>query len=309
MKDSDHFISVVIPNYNYARYVKDAIQSVLDQTYSNFEIVVVDDGSTDESVKTIQEFGDRVRLIEQQNQHLSAARNTGIKAAKGKWIAFLDSDDVWHPRKLEFQVDALKKNLEWFFVGAQVLEEGEYPDYSEICTATRNTNLSDFLVYTPMSGSDALVKKSCFAEVGLFDPKLKSSEDRDMWLRLISKYNGGVVEAPLWHYRQHPAQMNRNVQTMIDTRRRVLSNFFTTHTVSFSQRRIAWAQHFYDASITHRDNGGGLLRALYYGAGSLLFAPESYHPNATTSERLKSLAVTLLRLLRISKGELVKNEP
>ncbi|WP_456416324.1 glycosyltransferase family 2 protein [Thiolapillus sp.] len=301
MERNEYFISVIIPNYNYEKYIQEAIQSVLNQTFSNLEIVVVDDGSTDNSIQLIQEFGSQVNLVQQENQHLSAARNTGIKAARGKWVAFLDADDVWHPRKLEFQIDALKENPDWFFIGAQVLEEGEYPNYDSTNVVSREIRLCDFLVYSPMSGSDALVKKSCFDEVGLFDTGLRSSEDRDMWLRLASRYRGGVVEAPLWHYRQHAAQMNRNVQTMIVTRKKVIGRFFDTHDVPFSQRRVAWAQCLYDAALSHRGNGGSIFLALIYGIGSLLYAPESYHPKATTTRRVKFVVVTVLRLLRLSK--------
>jgi glycosyltransferase involved in cell wall biosynthesis len=301
MSQQDYFISVVIPNYNYAKYVGEAIQSVLDQTWSNREVVVVDDGSTDNSVEVIQGFGDQVRLVQQENQHLSAARNTGIRTARGEWIAFLDSDDLWHPRKLELQVTALRNHPDWAYVGGDVLEEEEYPDFDGKSIRTEESTLQDFLAYTPMSGSVALVKRECFDKVGMFDPDLRSSEDLDMWLRLATNYRGGRVIAPLWHYRQHPTQMNRDVSTMLTTRKQVMSRFFQTHHIPFSQRRIAWAQYMYDAAITHRDNGGNLGRSLAYGVGSLLYAPESYHPEATTGERVKSEIVTLLRLLRIHK--------
>ncbi|BAO45442.1 glycosyltransferase family 2 protein [Thiolapillus brandeum] len=301
MEQQDYFISVVIPNYNYEKYVGEAIRSVLDQTWNNREVVVVDDGSTDDSVRVIRKFGDKVRLIRQENQHLSAARNTGIRAAKGNWIAFLDSDDLWHPCKLELQVEALKKNPDWAFIGGDVLDEGDYPDFDKATIQEEEVTLNDFLAYTPMSGSVALVKTECFNKVGMFDPGLRSSEDLDMWLRLASAYRGGRVKAPLWHYRQHPDQMNRDMGTMLTTRKQVMSRFFHKHHIPFSQRRIAWAQYMYDAAITHRDNGGNLGRSLAYGLGSLLYAPESYHAEASTGERLKSEIVTLLRLLRIHK--------
>ena len=165
-------------------------------------------------------------------------------------------------------------------------------------TASRELTLDDFLTVTPMSASDALIKKSCFDASGMFDPALRSCEDRDMWLRLAAQFRGGRIEAPLWHYRQHPAQMNRNVQTMIDTRKRVLGNFFAHHRQPIALRRKAWSHHFYDSSISHRDNGGSLLRAAWYGAASLLCSPDNYHQAASTGKRLRSLAVTLRELAR-----------
>ena len=102
-------ISVIIPTYNRANSVGKAIQSVLDQTFKDLEIIVVDDGSTDDSAPVLAAFGDRIRLIQQANRGVSGARNTGVRAATGKWIAFLDSDDQWHSSKLEKQLDALQK--------------------------------------------------------------------------------------------------------------------------------------------------------------------------------------------------------
>lgn len=301
MENEDYFISVVIPNYNYERYVGEAIESALGQTYDHREIIVVDDGSTDNSVKVIKSFGDKVRLIKQENQHASAARNTGIGASRGKWIAFLDSDDQWHPQKLEFQIEALKRHPEWSYIGTHALEGGAYPDFDTVAPKERETSLMDFFCYTPLSDSDALIKKECFENVGVFNPELRGSEDLDLWLRIASTYKGGIIEAPLWRYRQHPAQLNRNIETMLSTRKQVISQFFNTHNIPLSQRRIAWGQYLYDAAITHRDNGGSLWRSLVYGLGSLLYAPDSYHAKATAVERLKSEVVTLMRLLRIQK--------
>lgn len=303
MVNNEYFVSIVIPNYNYGNYIGETIQSVLDQTYRNFEIVVVDDGSTDNSVEVVHGFGDKVRLIEQKNQHLSAARNTGIRAAKGNWIAFLDSDDLWHPRKLEFQIEALKNNQSWFFVGANALGENDYPDYDVIKPVFRETKLEEFLVYTPMSGSDALVKKSCFDEVGFFDTSLRSSEDREMWLRLSTRYCGGVVDVPLWRYRKHSAQMNRDVQTILSTHKKVIQKYFRAHNTSLSVRRMAWAHYYYSAALSHRDDGNDLFKAFAYGIGSLICAPENYHPSATFRTRLRSLVVTMLRILHLNKRE------
>jgi glycosyltransferase involved in cell wall biosynthesis len=97
-------VSVVIPTYNYARFVSEAVDSVLAQTYPSLEVVVVDDGSTDDTREVLARYGDRIRYIYQPNAGLPAARNTGIKAARGEFIGLLDSDDVFHPRKFELQM-------------------------------------------------------------------------------------------------------------------------------------------------------------------------------------------------------------
>jgi glycosyltransferase involved in cell wall biosynthesis len=97
----DAAISVVIPTYNYARFVCEAVDSALSQSLRPQEVIVVDDGSTDDTSDRLRQFGDRIRYVFQQNGGLSKARNTGIREARGDWVAFLDSDDIWHPRKLE----------------------------------------------------------------------------------------------------------------------------------------------------------------------------------------------------------------
>src|SRR5437016_10401011 len=104
---SEPLISAVIPSYNYGHFITDAIESALGQTYPHVEIIVVDDGSTDDTREQLAPYSERVCYIHQENGGLSAARNTGIRAAKGEWIALLDADDVWHPRKLELQMNCL----------------------------------------------------------------------------------------------------------------------------------------------------------------------------------------------------------
>ena len=105
----DELISVIIPTYNRAHCVGEAIQSVLDQTYKNFEIIVVDDGSTDNTQEVLATFGDKIKVIRQENRGVSAARNAGIREARGEWLAFLDSDDLWLPEKLAIQMKELSE--------------------------------------------------------------------------------------------------------------------------------------------------------------------------------------------------------
>ena len=105
-------VSVVIPSFNYARFLVDCVDSALAQTYPHREIIVVDDGSTDNTRQVLEHYGDKIVYIHQSNQGLSQARNTGIHAAKGEFIALLDSDDLWHPRKLELQIRCMKDHPE-----------------------------------------------------------------------------------------------------------------------------------------------------------------------------------------------------
>ena len=184
-------VSVVIPNYNHAQFVGDAIRSVLDQDYSNFEIIVVDDGSTDDSRAVVAQFGNRVQYIWQENQGLSAARNTGIRAAQGVYIAVLDADDLYEPGFLSALVSLLDAHPEadGVYCGYQFVDERNrllpqrearlLPD-GELYAALLDGN---FLV--PES---VLVRRVCYEEVGGFDHTLTALEDWDMWLRITRDF-------------------------------------------------------------------------------------------------------------------------
>jgi len=295
-------ISVVIPNYNYAQYIGEALDSVLRQSFPPHEIIVVDDGSTDNSVNVVNTYGDRVRLIEQQNQHLSAARNTGIQAATGNWIALLDSDDIWHPRKLEFQVQALEQHSHWTFVSSQPDETDRFPQplAPDLKPKSREINITDFITKNQMSGSDALIKKDCFSETGLFDTSLRSCEDRDMWHRLTRICYGGQVLLPLYRYRKHPLQMNHNIDLMIETRRTVIHRLFKNNPDLKAFKNQAWSNHYFEAAVSYRDHVHQPLAAIGNTLLSLARYPGNYYPGITTM-RLKFLVVTLLRMITPGK--------
>jgi glycosyltransferase involved in cell wall biosynthesis len=178
-------VSVVIPTFNRATLVGYAIESVLGQTYQDFEVIVVDDGSTDHTPEEVARFGDRIRYLHQKNMGVSAARNTGIRAARGKWIAFLDSDDRWRPAKLERQLHCLQKlNVGLCFTKC-VTSRGEVlPDIDKSSLSLREAG-----IYHGAAGSDLLGHKYCpwlpsmvaekrlLEKVGLFDESLHAAED------------------------------------------------------------------------------------------------------------------------------------
>lgn len=199
----DPFISAIIPTFNRARQVHSALGSVLAQTYTNFEVIVVDDGSTDETEKVVASLienqsrsGIQVRYVHQHNQGQSAARNRGIEKAGGEWIAFLDSDDLWLPRKLERQVEALRRfeGESWacitdarfvndlgmdttcFRKGTRNYEDKVGLDYE---AAQSLANIRD-----PFCVSTLLVHAEVAKRVGWFDSGFKYAEDHDFLLRL-----------------------------------------------------------------------------------------------------------------------------
>jgi glycosyltransferase involved in cell wall biosynthesis len=244
---------VIIPSYNYGGFVTDAVDSVLGQTYRNIETIVIDDGSEDDTAQRIAQYGNRIRYHHQQNQGLSAARNRGIRLATGEWVAFLDADDVWHPQKLQLQVAAVLANPDIVLLGAQgraIVGEAprlvpELPDTPLV----RRLRLRDFLVGTPFGPSSMLIRRDCFEEVGLFDVRLRSVEDRDMCIRVAARHASGRVDAVSWFYREHDGQMSRNAHRVYENYVRVLDNFFATHPEFAGLRRVATAFMYRDSSI------------------------------------------------------------
>ncbi len=188
------FFSVVIPTFNRWPLVGDAIDSVLAQTFESFELIVVDDGSTDDSARIIEEqYGDRARIIRQANKGVSSARNAGIAAAKAAWIVFLDSDDLWTPDKLERQhkaiiddpsLQVLHTDEIWERGGRRVnpgrrhLKTGSIDDGAD---QLFNRSLATCLI----SPSSVAVHSEVFRTAGLFDESLPVCEDYDMWLRIM----------------------------------------------------------------------------------------------------------------------------
>ncbi len=188
-------VSVIIPTYNRARYVTKAIESVLAQTYRDYEIVVVDDGSTDNTKEILQTYMDRIRYNYQDNSGVSAARNAGIKAAKGEWIAFLDSDDEWLPERLAIPMEqATRKSDVIAHITNLVFQapNTEDIDLFEMRDIPRRNEeswvierpLIEQLRYQFANSATCLSRRKTLFDVGLFDEKLTIGEDFDLPCRL-----------------------------------------------------------------------------------------------------------------------------
>lgn len=201
-------VSVILPTYNRAHLVGRAIRSVLDQTYQDFEVIIVDDGSRDNTEEIINSFTDtRIRYIRhQQNKGGSAARNTGIKLANGKYIAFQDSDDEWLPQKLEIQVEAFStasSEVGVVYTDMLRIEKDGKIKYWHSPTVTYG-NLIDtkILEYQPfkIGIQSALIKRECFNKVGFFDEMLPRFIDLDLFIRLLKDYHFYHIKQPLVKY-------------------------------------------------------------------------------------------------------------
>jgi glycosyltransferase involved in cell wall biosynthesis len=227
-------VSVIIPTYNRANLVGKAIKSVLNQTYQNFEVIIVDDGSTDNTEDVVRGFPDkRVKYIKKykKNKGISVARNLGIKVALGKYIALLDSDDEWLPEKLDKQIKVFKS--EFPEVGV-VYSNTLYIDESgkNINRKLRNSKKAEGYIYEDLlekycvgSPSSFLIKKECFDRVGLFDDLLSGQEDWDMWIRIAKYYKFTLIKIPLVKYWLHPNQISKNLEAKIITAKRILVKY------------------------------------------------------------------------------------
>ena len=212
-------VSVIIPNYNYAHYLPQALDSVLAQTYPRVEIMVIDDGSTDDSENVLRGYGDRIRSIKQQNQGVSAARNLGARETRGELLAFLDADDFWLPEKLERQVQRFVADPELGLVHCGVEEIHDNGDHLLFrLEGLEGWVATDMLLFNRAvilgGGSGLVVKRSAFEALGGFDTSLSTSADWDFFYRMAAHARVGFVPSALLKYRVHGSNMHANVRAM-----------------------------------------------------------------------------------------------
>jgi glycosyltransferase involved in cell wall biosynthesis len=212
-------VSVVIPAYNAADWVGRAIDSALAQTYTQREILVVDDGSRDATPEVLVAYGDAIRVLNQANAGLSSARNLGIQQARGEFVAFLDADDHWLPEKLNRQVRRLRDDPQLGFCSTRTRVESPagVPLGSWDCPRIEASLLRTlFLRHATVagSGSSVLARRRLFEQAGLFDVNLKSLEDIDMWMRLASLCGYACIDEQLTVIVKSPDSMSGNLDVM-----------------------------------------------------------------------------------------------
>jgi glycosyltransferase involved in cell wall biosynthesis len=193
-------VSVIIPTYNRAAWVMEAAASVLAQTYRDFELLVVDDGSTDGTLVALATFGGEIKVRRREERRgVSAARNLGARAAAGEWLAFLDSDDLWLPDKLARQVEYLKANPDLVIcqTGETWIRNGVRVNPPEACRKMEGDIFLPSLSRCLVSPSAVMLHRRLFEEMGGFDEELPAAEDYDLWLRIAWRHPVGLVPEPL----------------------------------------------------------------------------------------------------------------
>lgn len=233
-----NLVSVIIPNYNHAAYVADAIRSVLGQTFRNFEIIVVDDGSTDNSREVISGFGSRVHAIWQENRGLSAARNAGIRVAEGTFVGVLDADDMYEPNYLSTLVPILEAypDAQAVYCGYQFVDHHNHPLPQREARLVQNGQLYQALVEGNFLVPESmLVRRHCYEMVGPFDETLRALEDLDMWLRISSRFNVLSSTEILTRHRVLTDSMSADTTRMFEYRLAVIRKHFGLEPPKYSE--------------------------------------------------------------------------
>ncbi len=224
-------VSIILPSYNRAKILKRAIQSVIDQTFSDFELIIVDDCSKDNTEEVVKNFHDhRIKLIRhERNKGAVAARNTGIKASKGKYVAFQDSDDEWLPQKLEKQIKVFEQgpsNLGVVYTSFWLIDGNQKrispPAFIKHTEGDIHRTLLEYnFIGTPM----AVVRRESFEKEGLFE-NLPRLQEWDLWLRISKRYRFAHINEPLAIAYLQQDSISRNVQALIHARKFILKRYF-----------------------------------------------------------------------------------
>ncbi len=228
MKSNLPLVSVIVPSYNYLRFIDKCLESVISQDYPNIEVIVVDDGSTDGSLEYLGTLGGPIKVLRQKNQGVSTARNHGLLESKGEFVAFLDADDFWDPSKISKQVNtALSADVDLVYAGVVLVASDGItatgvisPQFSGDCAPYFRRFPTRAIV--TLGTSNALFRKAVLAQSGILDSKLSISADWDFFRRYCDYGKVAVLNEQLTFYRQHPENMSTYSNSFIpDTMRSV----------------------------------------------------------------------------------------
>ncbi len=213
-------VSVIIPTHNRADLVVQAVESVLNQTYENIETIVVDDGSTDNTSEVLKTYEGRIKYIYQERGERSRARNKGFRCSSGHYIAFLDSDDMWLPMKIEKQVQLLDQepDVGLVYTAVQFIDAQGNPLKGDICwdTPQRHVFYEDLMTHNVVTGttSSVMIRRICLERVGLFDESMNTCEDLDLFRRIAKYYQFYKIDLPLVKFRIHGGNTQQNAGAM-----------------------------------------------------------------------------------------------
>jgi glycosyltransferase involved in cell wall biosynthesis len=226
-------VSVIVSTYNYAKYLEDCIYSILNQTYQDFELIIINDGSTDNTDDIVSRHlsNEKIIYIKQNNTGQAIATNNGILKASGKLIAFLDADDLWEPTKLEKQVKLFSRDsIGVVYSRVKFMDSNGLPLDKKLTGKyflPRSGHITNFLLFENfIPYSSAVVRRECFDDFEMFNPEYKNGLDWDLWLRISTKYEFAYVDEHLLTYRVgHPGQLTSNIERSVQCAHLILDRF------------------------------------------------------------------------------------
>ena len=227
---NDPRVSVLIPAYNAGEFIRPAIESILAQTYQSYEIIVVDDGSTDHTWEVLKPLQERngMRLFRQTNMGAAAARNKGLAEARGEFIAFCDSDDLYVPEKLELQIRYLEEHPDCGLVYSDLLafcgDEILCPSYFAERRPCQGWVFEKLIERNFITNVSVMVRRKCLDEVGGFNASFRTSEDYELWLRFTRKFQVGYIPQVLVKVRRHSENLTSNEQHVCENHLKVLDS-------------------------------------------------------------------------------------
>jgi len=267
-------VSIITPTFNRSNLLQETIASALAQTYKEFELIIIDDGSVDDTARVISDFSDsRIRYVYQDNRGQSAARNKGLALASGEMVAFLDSDDTWLPHRLERHVSLLQENARFDAVYGMAVIRGKSVPPGPVPKILPSGNITKSLLRQNfISFSSVLLRMKLVRKLGGFDESLRSAEDYDYWLR--ASVHGEFLADPVIseYYRKTPGSVSSLIDKNFEANEMILRRFFSNHPeyASIFQKSLTWGLFYQDVSRQlsgvrrHGDAIRSALRAIAY---------------------------------------------
>lgn len=258
-----NLVSVIVPVYNRADLIGSTIRSILAQTYSSFEIIIINDGSTDDTLdvlnKFVQEHPEKITILNQNNSGQVTARNNGIKNAGGEYIAFLDSDDTWLPHKLEKQMPLFRQGVGLVYSGINEVDESGRILRTVPCEKDMRGDIyRQLLIKNRMTGGSVVVKRDAIEKVGIFDPSLKAAENWDLWIRISKEFSVDYVDEPLVNYLKHEGNMSADSPVMLNATKCILQKHLLdvpSDPLLEGTYKKAYANYYYRYGIYYYSRG------------------------------------------------------
>lgn len=274
-------VSIIVPAYNCARYLPAAIDSVIRQTFADWELIIVNDGSTDDTPSVVSSYshrlGTKLRYVYQSNRGVSAARNAAIQESRGEFVAILDADDVWLPARLARGVAVMDSNPAVGLVHSQIARvnsDGAVVDYHSFPPRYQAGQIAVdiFTRRANVLSPSVLLRKRCLDVVGLFDETMHATEDRDLWFRIAERYEVAYIHEILAHYRVSTGSATSDPDRMLNGQLFFVYKHYRRHACSRVALHRALGQ-------VYREQGdfffsrGQLLKSLGHYSRSVLYNP------------------------------------